>query len=655
MIITNELNPVEMSAPGKASSFTIERSPKLFKALSKNLYKDDVLAVVREISCNAYDAHVEAKKLNVPFVVNVPGVFSPYFEVKDFGKGLTELEIMGDTEKGISGLYTSYFKSSKNNTDEQIGGWGLGSKSPFAYTKQFNVESRQNGICKFYNCFENEQGEPSVIKMGESITNEPDGLTVKIPVRREDYNRFAVAVKNVFSFWESKPIFTGNGVIFNTYDYEIKEKDFAIVKDENLGCLTLVVNNIRYSVDHGKIKLPKVFQGVYQYNTLSNRTIIFCNISDVNVTLSRDNLEYTTKTIDFINKSLEKIEDRLIEDFNKKIKDCKTLNEAFLVKNNHIYKVNSFIFNGVKYEEKILSDVFGKGFTVGCINLKKSKEQLDYYLQGASFFNWPIFKKDITKSYRARVLKYLTDNNIRQCYIYEGDELDSLVLKYLGKIDKVSSLPEVPREKRDSIRAKTFKYVGSSYKNTSFDEMEIDITQTKGLYITNIDKLKNIKNWGDVSTILNLVKCETKMDIFKFPANKKKVLESNGWVHVSDKIDELLKDIKVEDTQSYYTQAVNRTPSKYIVDCILKDINKFEGKLKDFLEEYKEISKKKSKISPELEKLFLIFNKTDQYQFKNSFNIESEYYSIGRFQYDRVRITDFILMVDNWRKSGKMW
>ena len=38
--------------------FRIEASSKAFEILANNLYKDKILAVVRELSCNAFDAHV---------------------------------------------------------------------------------------------------------------------------------------------------------------------------------------------------------------------------------------------------------------------------------------------------------------------------------------------------------------------------------------------------------------------------------------------------------------------------------------------------------------------------------------------------------------------------------------------------------------------
>ncbi len=40
-----------------ASGFTIAQTSKMFKILSDSLYSDKVMAVIRELSTNAYDSH----------------------------------------------------------------------------------------------------------------------------------------------------------------------------------------------------------------------------------------------------------------------------------------------------------------------------------------------------------------------------------------------------------------------------------------------------------------------------------------------------------------------------------------------------------------------------------------------------------------------
>ena len=43
-------------------------------------------------------------------------------------------------------LYTTYFRSTRNNSNDSVGCLGLGSKAPFAYTDSFTVEAYLNGI-----------------------------------------------------------------------------------------------------------------------------------------------------------------------------------------------------------------------------------------------------------------------------------------------------------------------------------------------------------------------------------------------------------------------------------------------------------------------------------------------------------------------------
>ena len=47
--------------------FRIEASSKAFEILANNLYKDKILAVIRELCCNAYDAQVESGNEMTPF------------------------------------------------------------------------------------------------------------------------------------------------------------------------------------------------------------------------------------------------------------------------------------------------------------------------------------------------------------------------------------------------------------------------------------------------------------------------------------------------------------------------------------------------------------------------------------------------------------
>ena len=140
-----------------AESFKIKASAKAFRILSDNLYSDKITAIIRELSCNAADSHIVANKKDLPLDIHLPNKFEPYFSVRDYGTGMSEETIMS--------LYTSYFDSDKVDSNDITGALGLGSKSPFAYTDSFNVESVFNKKRKLYSAYINDQGFPCIQKM----------------------------------------------------------------------------------------------------------------------------------------------------------------------------------------------------------------------------------------------------------------------------------------------------------------------------------------------------------------------------------------------------------------------------------------------------------------------------------------------------------
>jgi HSP90 family molecular chaperone len=112
------------------SGFTIAQTSKMFKILSDSLYSDKVMAVIRELSTNAYDSHISAGNKN-PFKVVLPNSANPNFIVRDYGTGLSQTD--------MENLYTTYGASNKNDSNDFVGCLGLGSKSPFAYSKSFTT------------------------------------------------------------------------------------------------------------------------------------------------------------------------------------------------------------------------------------------------------------------------------------------------------------------------------------------------------------------------------------------------------------------------------------------------------------------------------------------------------------------------------------
>lgn len=206
---TSQLSNIDLS---EASAFTIKASAKAFKILSDSLYSNKIKAVVRELACNAYDAHVAVGKEDTPCDIHLPTRTSPEFWIRDFGPGLSEEDVLS--------LYTTYFESSKLDSNQMIGALGLGSKSPFSYTSTFTITSWNGGMKKSYMAFISPEGFPKVQKLFEEETNEPNGLEVRVPVMKSDEEEFKDEVALIFRPFEISPNVV-NMPSFGAHKYEV--------------------------------------------------------------------------------------------------------------------------------------------------------------------------------------------------------------------------------------------------------------------------------------------------------------------------------------------------------------------------------------------------------------------------------------------------
>ena len=101
------------------------------------LYDNPVEAAIREYVSNAYDANVEADATK-PVKVHLPETDEPYLSVRDYGNGLDYLNIVS--------VFANFGTSTKRDSDNLIGGFGIGSKSGLAVSDSIQISSVANGI-----------------------------------------------------------------------------------------------------------------------------------------------------------------------------------------------------------------------------------------------------------------------------------------------------------------------------------------------------------------------------------------------------------------------------------------------------------------------------------------------------------------------------
>lgn len=324
MILQEQIDNVECLGGGETTKFSIDISRKAFEILSAP-YSDRPLAVVRELGCNAVDSHVAAGKADIPILIHLPNAFEPYLEIRDFGTGMSP-----ETTKHI---YTTYFKSTKTNTNTQVGCLGLGSKSPFCYSDSFTVKVNYDGICRQYLSYFDASGSPSFTQASEEPTTECNGVTIQIPVKKEDCEKFRQAAITAFKWFKVKPEIVGAKIDWSELERKIMlEGDGWRILERNAndhswvsGNSYAVMGGVNYVIDRSKVNSDA--------QLVLNSLIVEVPMGELDFTPSREALSYDERTIANLNKRLLQVKAEIAAKATSQLAAVKYLDEAARVWN----------------------------------------------------------------------------------------------------------------------------------------------------------------------------------------------------------------------------------------------------------------------------------------------------------------------------------
>ena len=281
-----------LSNVGEIGEFRIRNSAKAFNILSSGLYANKIKAIIRELSCNAVDSHVAAGN-DQPFEVHLPSTLEPWFSIRDFGTGLNHEQ--------VTNIYTTYFESTKTDSNAFIGALGLGSKSPFSYTDNFTVTTIKDGRKGIYSAFINAEGVPSIALMGEEQVTEPNGVEVKFSVNdRFDFRKFTDEAENVYRWFKMQPKITGVvGIDIRTPTYDSENIIPGVHANGNMRSMA-VMGNIAYPIEVPNAETN--LEGLT--GLLSCGLIMEFGIGELDFQASREGLSYIPQTIDSIRNKL---------------------------------------------------------------------------------------------------------------------------------------------------------------------------------------------------------------------------------------------------------------------------------------------------------------------------------------------------------------
>tara|TARA_Y100000389_G_C17464356_1_gene524266 strand:- start:8 stop:2497 length:2490 start_codon:yes stop_codon:yes gene_type:complete len=331
--------------------FTVDTSNQMIVSILRDkLYSNKVAAVCREVASNSRDANREVGKGELPITINISSSNSLLDEecsisFKDSGLGISPSR--------IDNVFLKYGSSTKRDSNNQTGGFGIGAKTPFAYTNEFLIStiSEENGV-RLHNVYQslisNEGGQEvsQLILVSSMETTEETGTEIIVPIKGEDRNEFLQECLKATSLWEVQPTIMYENEKSNLEIKEFfKEEDFRVIYGEYQSSLFdvqndemfLEVDGIPYSLSTTKMgRISKVSRKTLEnsfiysmitrfYKPIKRNVLLRFKTGDINLSASREEIEYTEENINLIMSKFTNlvnfIETNILEEFeSKKIK-----------------------------------------------------------------------------------------------------------------------------------------------------------------------------------------------------------------------------------------------------------------------------------------------------------------------------------------------
>lgn len=518
------------SAVEGSQDFSMALNAKAFHTLSSTLYKDKFGAIVREICSNAYDAHIMAGTPDRPFFLGFPDRFDPELIIRDYGPGISPSD--------MNDIYCRFFESTKDQSNDVVGAFGLGSKTPFSYTDTFTVTSIHEGVKRIYTAYMDE-GMPRLKLMAETETDEESGLSVCIPVDQSDIRSFEEAVLRELRFFETKP---ESNRSWNWPSWEI-ELDFDSVQffktqNYNMQGFFVLIGPVGYRIDKGIIQQYARKKGIKlsamvnhllamsegrnaYYSTLDRHSAILnMPIGSVEVQPSREGLHYTDTVCQNILDAIQKAELKVANETVKRIdsayaescsKFYNTVNELPTFIRGTLAKINDFedtykpftIYNngsiGVKWDvDSLIEDTSSAKYghiekrtetvkTFPLIDIDTDYAgKVTYDHDGSELFaSGMVYVKDDTYAYKSRILAHHRETGSKGKVFFliprSNQSVDDLI-DYMGDyldIVRVSSLDRTSIKSSNNgglIKGRSWWNVGSILKNRYVSNLTYNAT-----------------------------------------------------------------------------------------------------------------------------------------------------------------------------------
>ena len=341
---------------------------RYISSLLRNNYSNTILATIREPYANAVDANKEAGLSPELIEVKSPTSLDQTFSVRDFGPGLSRDQIFN--------LYSKFGKSTKRDSNTNIGGFGVGRFAPLSYKDSFTVTSYYNGVKSIYSLYISEENDTKIDEVFSEPTSEANGICISVGVAKNDLTKFNEEMSSFFSNFEILPKFLNiqthivkPQIVASGVDWQIR-KSFNGHSNFSIGEQGIVMGGIYYPINPELIDFKS--DEYYAWTKHLNKLVFIADIGSVSLHHSRETLEYNKTTKAYLKSRYQAFSKEFTDSIKNKIAQFDCLREAmsyyFDIRNTFPrnafdiletqdvfvfkgYKIITHSFNRASYEE----------------------------------------------------------------------------------------------------------------------------------------------------------------------------------------------------------------------------------------------------------------------------------------------------------------
>jgi hypothetical protein len=497
MIVADVKKDVVVSEDFEQSAYTIKASAQSFDILSNRVYTHKVRAIIRELSCNANDSHIEAGN-EQPYKVHLPTSLEPWFSVQDFGVGMSHEDCMK--------LYTTFFESTKRESNELTGCLGIGSKVFFCLVDSATITSVYDGKKRIYSSYKDEYGLPQMACLNCVDSDEHNGIEVKINISGRS-GEFIEEAVTVYKYFDNIPDINNEEVLEKIS--KIKDSYFLVTDDYSFKSgyddLYAVMGNVAYHIpDNVLNKCYKDVDGSVKIDMYDLPCgFIKFDMGDLEFEAGRENLSLNDRTISAI---VTKLSDVLIDingEICNKIEECDgTYNQAVMA--NSLSRIaKAFKVDITKYRLPKPSTGFDFYYT----NTWNSTVKTDSGYATDKLFGDKVELYYHKPKFMARIKNYVKETDTTVVILDDAQVAEMEIPPNMVK--DLDTLPKIDYKKRGAILeprdAKVFTLNDKDYVSLNRDRWDdcnintADIT-TEFVYL-------EISRWEPVHRSLYNIRC----------------------------------------------------------------------------------------------------------------------------------------------------